>query len=175
MADTMSPALILLAWVVGGVVSMAGARAYASVAFLVPRSGGEYRYLSDLFHPWLGTLAGWTSLLAGFCAPVATAAATAGPFAATLFPGLDEGIAGAAIIIGVTLAHTFHRGVSKIVQDELAVAKLMLIAGFIAAGLALGSLAWPDWQPRRAPASGPVANFMAQLVFVMYAYTGWNS
>jgi APA family basic amino acid/polyamine antiporter len=173
MADRMPPATILLAWVVGGVVAMAGARAYAAVSALIPRSGGEYRYLSDLFHPWLGTLAGWTSLLAGFAAPVASSAATAGPFAETLLPGLDSGVVGAAIIAGVTLAHAFHHGLSRVVQDTLAVAKVVLVAGFIAAGLVLGESGWPDWSPR-AP-DGAVATFMAQLVFVMYAYTGWNS
>src|SRR5262245_33314738 len=77
MAETMTPELILLAWVVGGVLSMAGARAYAQVARAVPRSGGEYRYLTDLMHPWVGTLAGWTSVVAGFAAPIASSAATA--------------------------------------------------------------------------------------------------
>src|SRR5262245_4801348 len=89
MADTMGPGLILFSWIVGGALAMAGARAYAAVAEIVPRSGGEYRFLSDLFHPWLGLLAGATSLLAGFSAPVASSARTAGPFAQTLFPGLD--------------------------------------------------------------------------------------
>src|SRR4051794_9006614 len=70
MATGMGPGLILVSWLVGGVLAMAGARAYAAVAELVPRSGGEYRYLTDLVHPSLGYLAGWTSLLAGFSAPV---------------------------------------------------------------------------------------------------------
>ena len=54
MAQTMSAGWILIDWVFGMALAMAGARAYAEVARLVPRSGGEYRYLSEVFHPWLG-------------------------------------------------------------------------------------------------------------------------
>src|SRR5215471_15585110 len=147
MAASMTFGSILLAWLVGGILAMAGARAYAAVAELVPHSGGEYRYLSDLIHPWLGYVAGWTSLLAGFSAPVASSAAIAGPFAETLFPGLDARLFGVAIIVVITLVHAFDLGVSKIVQDGLALVKMVLAVDF----------------------------FMAQLVFVMYAYSGWNT
>src|SRR5512143_1229569 len=132
MAAKMTFGAILLAWLVGGVLAMAGARAYAAVAELVPRSGGEYRYLSDLVHPWLGYIAGWTSLLAGFSAPVALSAATAGPFAATLVPGLDPRLFGAAIIVATTLVHAFDLGLSRFVQNGLAVVKMVLVFGFVA-------------------------------------------
>jgi APA family basic amino acid/polyamine antiporter len=174
MAETLTPPLILLAWVVGGALAMAGARAYAHIAAIVPRSGGEYRFLTDLVHPWAGTLAGWTSIVAGFAAPVASGAATAGFFAETVHASLDPTLVGAAIIAGNTLVHAFHLGVSKLAQDALAATKVLLVAGFIAAGLALGSLELPALAPLRPPGD-PTASFMAQLVFVMYAYTGWSS
>jgi APA family basic amino acid/polyamine antiporter len=176
MAAKMSFGAILLAWFVGGVLAMAGARAYASVAELVPRSGGEYRYLSDLVHPWLGYIAGWTSLLAGFSAPVAASAATAGPFAETLFPGLSSTAFGAGVIIATTLVHALDLGVSKWVQDVLALVKMVLIFGFVVVGLALGNRHMPTWQPLEpAEGSAAVELFMANLVFVMYAYSGWNT
>jgi amino acid transporter len=53
MAQEMSAGWILLDWVAGMLLAMAGARAYGEVARLVPRSGGEYRYLSELIHPSL--------------------------------------------------------------------------------------------------------------------------
>src|SRR5262249_35897787 len=153
------------AWLVGGVAAMCGARAYAAVAELVPRSGGEYRYLSDLVHPWLGYVAGWTSLIAGFSAPVAAAAASAGPFAETLFPGMTPQLFAAAIVVGITLVHAFDLGVSKLVQDGLALVKVVLVIGFIVVGLAVGSKHMPSWQPL-APKEGSdlVWLFMAQLV-----------
>jgi len=176
MAAKMTFGAILLAWLVGGVLAMAGARAYAAVAELVPRSGGEYRYLSDLVHPWLGYIAGWTSFLAGFSAPVALAAGTAGPFAATLFPGLNPEIFGAALIILATLIHAFDLRVSKAVQDALAVVKIVLVFGFIAVGIAVGQKQMPTWQPLEPThGSAAVELFFQQLVFVMYAYSGWNT
>src|SRR5438552_14190090 len=89
MAQEMGPGLILLSWTVGAVLALAGARAYAEIATALPRSGGEYRFLSELLHPFLGYLAGWTSMLLGFSAPVAIAALAAGHFAATLNPSLS--------------------------------------------------------------------------------------
>src|SRR5258708_7346364 len=75
-ASDLPPGPIRLAWAVGGVAAMAGARAYAALAATIPGSGGEYRYLSDLLHPAVGYLAGWTSLLVRFSAPVTLARAT---------------------------------------------------------------------------------------------------
>ena len=66
MAQDLSPTIVLFTWVVGGLIAFAGARAYAEIAVILPRSGGEYRILSNLLHPILGYLAGWTSVLLGF-------------------------------------------------------------------------------------------------------------
>jgi basic amino acid/polyamine antiporter, APA family len=148
------------------------ARAYAACADLVPRSGGEYRYLSDLLHPYLGYLAGWTSLLAGFSAPIATNAATAGAFAQTLAPGLNPSWVGAAIVAVFTLLHALHVSVSKWSQNVLALAKAVLLFGFVVVGLAVGSKSAPTWAPEKI---GGLNAFMANLVFVMYAYSGWNT
>ena len=90
MAQDLTPKLILLAWIVGAFLAMAGARAYADIARMVPHSGGEYKYLSTLVHPALGYLAGWASLLLGFSAPIAIDAITAGAFAYTLTPYGDR-------------------------------------------------------------------------------------
>ncbi len=176
MAGAMGPGTILLSWLVGGALAMAGARAYASVATLVPRSGGEYRYLSDLFHPWLGYLAGWTSLLAGFSAPVASNAGAAGSFTETLFPGsIDGRIVGAILIVAATLSHALHLKASKWTQDLLAIVKVILVGGFIVVGVVFGQHSWPTWTPPHDPPDGHLAFFMAQLVFVMYGYSGWNA
>ena len=172
MATEMRPREIFIAWLVGGLLAAAGARAYAACADLVPRSGGEYRYLSDLLHPYLGYLAGWTSLLAGFSAPIATNAATAGAFAQTLAPGLDPSWVGAAIVVVFTLLHALQVSVSKWSQNVLALAKAVLLVGFVAVGLAVGSKSAPTWTPEKV---GGLNAFMANLVFVMYAYSGWNT
>ena len=175
MAVHLGPRAILLSWLVGGVLAIAGAACYAELARAIPRSGGEYRYLSDLLHPFLGTLAGWTSLLVGFSAPVALAAATAGPFFATLFPSVPPLLTGAALIILATASQAFDAGWSKGTQDALALLKGLLIAGFIAVGVALGSHVVPTWRAPEAPATLPVQPFAVSLIYVAFAYSGWNA
>ncbi len=177
MAFDLGPWAILAAWAVGAVVAGAGALAYGELARLMPRSGGEYRFLSELLHPAVGTFAGWTSLLLGFSAPIAAAAATAGPFAATIAPGLPPRATGIALIGLVTLMHAFDLRLSRRGQDVLVLVKAVLILGFIAIGLALGSWAAPTWQPVARP-GGPgfaLEPFMVSLVFIAYGYSGWNA
>lgn len=175
MAGRLGPQEILLAWLVGGVMAMAGARCYAAIAEAIPRSGGEYRYLSDLLHPFLGTLAGWTSLLVGFSAPVALAASTAGPFFATLVPGTPPDVVGAALIVIAALSQAFDMRWSKGTQDALALVKVLLLAGFIVAGLTLGSNAAPAWHAPEATDSFPLRPFAVSLVYIAFAFSGWNT
>jgi len=175
MALHLGPGAILLGWLVGGVLAISGAACYAKLARAIPRSGGEYRYLSDLLHPFFGTLSGWTSLLVGFSAPVALAAATAGPFLATLVPAAPPRLTGAALIVLATASQAFDARWSKTTQDALAIVKMLLIAGFIAVGMALGAHAVPTWRAPAAPPGLPVGPFAVSLVYVAFAYSGWNA
>lgn len=177
MARDLSPSFILLDWFVGGLVALAGALAYTALARQIPRSGGEYRYLSSLLHPAVGYLAGWTSLLAGFSVPVALAALAAGAFSETLLPSLDARLAAAGLIMMTSALHAFNLKSSKWTQDLLAIVKAALIVGFIVLGLFYGSNTLPDWQP---DAGGADSGFSAQafftsLIFITFCYTGWNA
>lgn len=175
MAQDLDAGQILLAWAVGTVLALAGARAYAAVAVLVPRSGGEYRYLSDLMHPLLGYLAGWTSLLVGFSAPIAIDAVAAAAFARTLWPALPLEITAAGVVAGLTALHAAGLRVSVRAQNALVVLKGLLVVGFLVIGLVAGSHAWPVWEPANTHAGFPLAAFMASLFYVAFAYSGWNA
>jgi APA family basic amino acid/polyamine antiporter len=175
MAARLGPIEILLAWLVGGIMAMAGARCYAALAEVIPQSGGEYRYLSDLLHPFLGTLAGWTSLLVGFSAPVALMASTAGTFFSTLVPSVPNGVVSVSLILLATLAQGFDRAWSKSTQDALALLKVLLIVGFVVVGLALGSNRVPTWQAVHATGHFPVRAFAVSLVYIAFAFSGWNT
>lgn len=175
MAGRLGAREILLAWLVGGVMAMSGAICYAAIAEEIPRSGGEYRYLSELLHPFLGTLAGWTSLLVGFSAPVALAASTAGPFFVTLFPGVSAGSVGVALILIAAATQAFHLGFSKRTQDALALVKILLLAGFVVVGFTLGSHAIPAWPALHATGAFPLRAFAVSLVYVTFAFSGWNT
>jgi len=169
MAQDLSPGLILFSWVL--------ARAYATVASWVPRSGGEYRYLSDLMHPALGCLAGWGSLLVGFSAPIAVDALAAGEFARTLGSPLPASWFGAAMIVALGLIHSAGPRASKRGHNFLFIGNGLLLAGFVVTGLFFGTNAWPTWVPAGAATSTafPREAFARGLFFIAFAFSGWNA
>ncbi len=174
MAQSMTPGTILIAWVVGAVLALAGARAYAEVARLVPAGGGEYRYLSTLWHPALGYVAGWASLLVGFSAPIALDALAAGAFARSVWPGVEPRVFAAAMVVVLTAVHAFGIHFSARVQNALVAVKVILLVGFVGVGLAVGSIAFPTWQP--PDLSGMTASgFAGSLFFIAFAFSGWNA
>src|SRR6186713_703051 len=161
MAQDLTPGLILISWVLGAIIAMSGARAYATVATWVPRSGGEYRYLSDLMHPSLGCVAGWGSLLVGFSAPIAVDALAAGEFARTLGSPLPPAVFGALVIVGLGVVHALGRQASKHGHNLLF----------------MGNDAWPTWVPAGAAtqAGFPTEAFARGLFFIACAFSGWNA
>jgi APA family basic amino acid/polyamine antiporter len=175
MARELAPAHILLAWAVGGVIALSGARAYAAIAHAIPRSGGEYRYLSDLWHPALGYLAGWTSLFIGFSQPVALDAIGVGAFADTLFPGVPIKVVATGVVLGAAVLHAFDLRASKVGQDLLVLVKFALVLGFVIVGLVAGSNHFPAWRPEAAAHGLPLGPFFGSLVFIAFAYSGWNA
>jgi APA family basic amino acid/polyamine antiporter len=94
MAQDMGPIPILLAWAVGAGIALCGVLAYSGLALQIGESGGEYRFLSDLVHPFLGYLAGWGSLILGFSAAIAADAYAVGSYVNTLIDGPDPRLVG---------------------------------------------------------------------------------
>jgi amino acid transporter len=175
MAQDLTPKQILLAWAIGALLALAGARAYAEIAQTVPRSGGEYRYLSTLVHPALGYLAGWASLLLGFSAPIAIDAFAAGAFANTLDSSIDPKLFAALIIILLTGMHAIGLRFSVTAQNVLVIIKIVLVFGFVVAGLMGGHNSWPQWRPSSEHATFPLGPFMQNLFYIAFAFSGWNA
>lgn len=176
-------ALIML-WVVGGVVAICGALSYAELGAALPRSGGEYNFLGRIYHPGAGFVSGWISTTIGFSAPVALAAMTFGAYTtSSLLPDaraqtvsfVERGLAVALIVI-LTLIHTRQRETSGRFQSVFTAIKVIVILVLSIAGLALVS----DFQPvSLMPKPGDAAAltsgaFAVSLIYVSYAYTGWN-
>ena len=174
MAQELSAGWILVAWAVGALLAMAGARTYAEAAVLIPRSGGEYRYLSELLHPAIGYLAGWASLLVGFSAPTAISAFGAAAFAFAVFGAGDTRLGAAALIVALTGFHAIGLRLSKWTQNGLVIIKGLLVLAFVALGLSLGDNHWPTWVPA-SNSAGTALPFATSLFFVAYAFSGWNA
>jgi len=175
MAQELSAGWILLAWLLGAVLAMAGARAYAEVSILVPRSGGEYRYLSELIHPAVGYLAGWASLLVGFAAPMAISAYGAAAFAFAALGSGDARLGATALLIVLTVFHSLGLRLSKWTQNGLVIVNGLLVLGFVGFGLVLGNNDWPTWTPASGSTELQAVPFATGLFFVAYAFAGWNA
>ena len=74
MAGLNNPVLMLALWVVGGIIALCGALSYGELGAAMPGAGGEYLFLSRLYHPIFGFLSGWVSFIVGFSAPIAASA-----------------------------------------------------------------------------------------------------
>lgn len=167
---------ILALWAVGGLCAFCGALAYGELAASLPRSGGEYHFLSQAFHPALGFVAGWLSATVGFAAPVALAAMALDDYAHALIPGVPKLVVSVLAVSLVTWVHGRGVHVGARFQDLATLVKVLLILVFLIAGFCLGDpqpisfLPSPgDWQRITSP------EFATSLVYVMYAYAGWNA
>jgi len=167
---------ILMLWVVGGAAALAGALAYAELAVAFPRSGGEYNFLSRIYHPALGFMAGWISATVGFAAPVALAAMAFGEYFAGVVPGAPPLLVGLAVVWGVTLIHFSGVRPGVTFQNIATWIKVALIVAFIIAGFSIAEPQPISFLPQPGDfayiASAP---FAVSLVFVMYSYSGWNA
>jgi APA family basic amino acid/polyamine antiporter len=167
---------LLMLWVVGGVVALCGALSYSELAAAFPRSGGEYNFLSRTFHPAVGFLAGWISGTVGFAAPVALAAMAFGQYFAGIVPGAPALLLGLGVTILVSLVHLSGTNRGSVLQNISTFMKLGLIAVLIVAGFVWGKPQNISFVPSAADA-GYIAGapFAISLVFVLYAYSGWNA
>jgi len=174
--DIQSGFSLLMLWVVGGVVALCGALSYSELAAAFPRSGGEYNFLSRSFHPAVGFLAGWVSATVGFAAPIALAAMAFGQYFAGVVPGAPALALGLCVTIVVSLVHLSgtHRG--SVLQNISTFMKLGLIGVLIVAGFVWGQPQNISFLPSAADAGYITGTpFAVGLVFVLYAYSGWNA
>ncbi len=165
---------IILLWVLGGIFALAGAFSYAEVGTFINESGGEYVFLSKIIHPIVGYLSGWISISVGFAAPVALAAIAISEYASAI--GIKVTYMGLAIILIISLIHSFNLRISAWFQNISTSLKISFIILFILAGLlvtgsgenainlesSFGNEVWS-------------AAFAISLIYVTYSYSGWNA
>ena len=168
---------ILVLWAVGGVVALSGAFTYAEISTTLQKSGGEYHYLGKIFHPALGFVSGWMSLLVGFAGAISAVALAIGEYSHTLL-GVSNKLVAIVAIVLVSTVHWFGVKTGGAVQNFLTSMKLLLILFFciapffVADEIKSGISFWPQPGDTDLILS---ASFAVSLVFVVYAYTGWNA
>jgi basic amino acid/polyamine antiporter, APA family len=171
-----SPFAIIMLWLVGGVVALCGALVYGELAVTFPRSGGEYNFLSKTYHPLVGFLSGWLSVTVGFAAPVALAAMAFGQYSGEIFPGMSQKDAAIGIVLFMAIVHGLSVSYGSNLQTFFTLLKIALIVFLIGCGLMIPhpqSISFlADTAGWKATFSGA---FAVSLVYVSYAYSGWNA
>jgi APA family basic amino acid/polyamine antiporter len=191
-ANVPNPPLFLATWLVGGALAFCGAMAYAELAALRPRAGGEYVYLRDAYGRLAGFLTGWTSFVAGFAAPSAASgmvvalyldrfvpgAANSNPLFTIPLPLLPISVSIQSIVALSTVwlfaaVHIRGLGPGRLVSNVLTILKVLALVIFIALGLTIGTGNSANLQQ----AAGSVAptSFLLALIPVMFTYSGWNA
>jgi APA family basic amino acid/polyamine antiporter len=168
---------ILVLWLLGGIVSLCGALVYAELATLFKQSGGEYLFLERIYHPLAGFLSGWVGFTAGFGGAIAAVAVATGEYIDGVTGVAPKSTAIVAIVIIAAIQLTGVRN-GGLAQNVLTRFKIVLLVFFCAAPFFFPP-AQPSgvtFLPSRADAdlifSAP---FAVSLVFVMFAYSGWNA
>jgi len=169
-------AALLLLWGLGALVALCGALSYAELAASVPRSGGEYHFLSRIYHPALGRLAGLVSVVVGFAAPVALAAMALGRYAG-IFLYADPLWIAVSVIVIITALHAVEVEIGRGFQVIATLVKVAVILLFAAAAIAHGTVPGSLSPLPTADTLAWVfsAPFGLSLIYVSYAYAGWNA
>jgi basic amino acid/polyamine antiporter, APA family len=166
---------LLALWALGGVAALCGAACYAELSAAMPRSGGEYVYLGEVFHPFVGFLGGWVSMTVGFAAPIALAGIAFGRYLTAVVPITPMEGSLAAIVI-VTAVHAANLTLARRFQVVVTSVIVALIVGFILAGSRIAHPVPISFAPSRAALGEIVsAPFAVSLIYVSYAYSGWNA
>jgi len=167
---------LLFIWLIGGLLALSGALTYGELASAMPRSGGEYHYLSVLYHPALGFMSGFISLVAGFAAPVAASALAFGTYLSVVLPGIAPVWAAAVIVLLMTGLHSLALHYGARVQNVFTVVKVLLIVGFILAGLTVEQNHLQQLIPTATDWDAVLSTgFAVGLIYVSFSYSGWNA
>jgi APA family basic amino acid/polyamine antiporter len=191
MQNLANPIIMLILWVVGGLIALSGALAYGELGATFPGAGGEYLFLSRIYHPFFGFLSGWVSLFAGFSAPIAASAIGFSVYLFRAFPILgqysestfmigEEWMQRLVAILIILLFTAVHlRGIQygARVQNALTILKILLVVGLILLGFFAGNGNWShltqfeefkfnfdSWK-----------TIGLSLMWIMFAYSGWNA
>lgn len=191
MSGLNNPVLMLTLWVAGGIIALFGALSYGELGAAMPGAGGEYLFLSKLYHPAFGFLSGWVSFIVGFSAPIAASALGFSEYFTRAVPGFSSwmqntGIAGPDItkkILAVSVILIFtsihYRGIKygSRIQNALTILKILLIVILLTAGFTSGKGDFSNFTGGGSIPGGLAGwkTIGLSLMWIMFAYSGWNA
>lgn len=186
-----SPWLLLGLWLLGGVIALCGAWIYGQLGALLPQAGGEYLFLSRLYHPLFGFLSGWVSFVVGFSAPIAASSLAFSDYFLRAFPQLNDWrllagvieptdvkkILSLTIILIFTMIHLRGIEFGAKIQNVLTISKAAILAGAIVIGFTLGRGDWNHLNQGGDIALGYSGwkSIGLSLMWITFAYAGWNA
>jgi APA family basic amino acid/polyamine antiporter len=184
---------ILGVWLLGGLLAFAGAMAYAELAALRPRAGGEYVYLRDAYGPLTAFLTGWTSFVAGFSGAIAASSLGLADYVGRFLPAAadrtplltipvpfaplvvtPQAIVAITAIVGLSLIHISGLGPGRLVHNVLATVKVLALVAFVSLGLSIGTGSFSNLSASHTVAS-PATGWLLALIPIMFSYSGWNA
>lgn len=195
-----SPGLILFAWLIGGLLTLAGALTYAELGAAMPEAGGQYVYLKQAYGSLVGFLFGWIVFLVYMTGGIAALAVGFAEYFSHFFPGLGTDrylftgemnvfqtrfqyslsygqIIAIIVIVLLTIFNYIGVGLGKTIQNIFTVIKIGMVLAFIALGLAVGKGAGGEFffKPEGFSFSQIVVGTGMALVAVSWAFDGWNN
>ena len=168
-----TPTLILVPWLAGGVIALAGAFVYAELADRKPDVGGQYAYIRDAFHPMVAFLYGWTLLLVTQTGGMAAVAMTfAGYFRELTGSGLTTPAIAVATLLLLTAINCLGVRAGSNVQSALMVLKIVAVVVLVVAGATAVAPSETIAPREEGPA---LVGLAAAMVPVLFAYGGWQT
>jgi len=177
-----TPAMILGAWVAGGLLALVGAFIYAELANRMPQVGGQYAYIREAYDPLLGFLYGWVSILVIHAGGTAAVAVTFGKyFREFSHRAVPENVAAVSVVVALTAINCIGVRAGSGVQSFFMLLRILSIMMIVSCG------AWfllrcpisphPTWHPLldRPPSFDLLTIFGAALIPVIFAYGGWQT
>ncbi|WP_273568591.1 APC family permease [Maribacter halichondriae] len=176
LADIQNTWSIVLVWGLGGVFALIGAFTYAELGTNFDESGGDYIFLSKLIHPLVGYVYAWISLTVGFTAPIAISVMAMKSYLSPINPSLFTDWFGVGVIFILAAMHSVSIGQSGKFHNistgiKIGFILILIILGFSYAPVHENAIDLSTtWQEEIF-----LPGFAVALLYVTYAYTGWNS
>lgn len=166
-----SAAMSILAWVVGGIITLSSALSIAEIASVIPKSGGLYTYLGELYGEKYGFLLGWVQTIISYPASVAAQAIAFATYAGFFIPlsGLEQKLLAISVLLFILIMNIIATKFGGIIQTAATIGKLVPVAAIIVMGLTSSNPL--DFSALDNTVKG--AGFGAAILGTLWAYDGW--